>query len=279
VHRFGSLDAKQQQRYYVGIGPRKFQFKHPNLNWTETNQLKAFWESMQGPVAVLHLHRPERGRNHHRRAGHLRAGADLLRVPAHGRPGRTDLLCAAHETSSGEQLPTQLPTQRRIFGAQTDLFCKNISSVIKELVKAGCLRSKRSVVRIHSGVPVFYHLAASPSPKTRSRPFAQRCFCPRIVHFGGPQAPPDLAQNRGDAGRTVWPAGERTCFPARPSLRASWRRRRLASGVAADGWPPGPHTDDTHTRIIQERGDEPPLMGCAEPWAEPRDGSAPIQQT
>jgi len=49
VHRFGSLDAKQEQRYYVGIGPRKFQFKHPNLNWAEVNQLKAFWESMQGP--------------------------------------------------------------------------------------------------------------------------------------------------------------------------------------------------------------------------------------
>ena len=32
VHRFGSLDAKQEQRYYVGIGPRKFQFKHQNLN-------------------------------------------------------------------------------------------------------------------------------------------------------------------------------------------------------------------------------------------------------
>jgi hypothetical protein len=49
VHRFGSLDAKQEQRYYVGIGPRKFQFKRPNLGWTESNQLKAFWESMQGP--------------------------------------------------------------------------------------------------------------------------------------------------------------------------------------------------------------------------------------
>ena len=49
VHRFGSLDAKQEQRYYVGIGPRKFQFKRPNLNWTEGRQLKAFWESMQGP--------------------------------------------------------------------------------------------------------------------------------------------------------------------------------------------------------------------------------------
>jgi hypothetical protein len=49
VHRFGSLDAKQEQRYYVGIGPRKFQFKRPNLGWTEANQLKVFWESMQGP--------------------------------------------------------------------------------------------------------------------------------------------------------------------------------------------------------------------------------------
>jgi len=48
VHRFGSLDAKQEQRYYVGIGPRKFQFKRPNLGWTEANQIKAFWESMQG---------------------------------------------------------------------------------------------------------------------------------------------------------------------------------------------------------------------------------------
>ena len=49
VHRFGSLDAKQEQRFLVGIGPRKFQFKHPNLNWAEANQLKAFWEAMQGP--------------------------------------------------------------------------------------------------------------------------------------------------------------------------------------------------------------------------------------
>jgi hypothetical protein len=49
VHRFGSLDAMQEQRYYFGIGPRKFQFKRPNLGWTESNQLKAFWESMQGP--------------------------------------------------------------------------------------------------------------------------------------------------------------------------------------------------------------------------------------
>ena len=38
VHRFGSLDAKQEQRYYVGIGPRKFQFKRPNLNWARSER-------------------------------------------------------------------------------------------------------------------------------------------------------------------------------------------------------------------------------------------------
>src|SRR3984957_8380106 len=53
VHRFGSLDAKQEQRYYVGIGPRKFQFKHPNLNWAEGKQLRDFWESMQGPLQAF----------------------------------------------------------------------------------------------------------------------------------------------------------------------------------------------------------------------------------
>jgi hypothetical protein len=48
VHRFGTLDAKQEQRYYSGIGPRKFQFRRPNLNWSESRALRAFWEDMQG---------------------------------------------------------------------------------------------------------------------------------------------------------------------------------------------------------------------------------------
>ena len=61
VHRFGSLDAKQEQRYYVGIGPRKFQFKHQNLNWAETNQLKAFWEGMQGPWKACTYNVPNPG--------------------------------------------------------------------------------------------------------------------------------------------------------------------------------------------------------------------------
>ena len=29
VFSFGSLDTKQEQRYYAGIGPRKFQFQTP----------------------------------------------------------------------------------------------------------------------------------------------------------------------------------------------------------------------------------------------------------
>src|ERR1035437_832691 len=61
VHRFGSLDAKQEQRYYVGIGPRKFQFKHQNLNWAETNQVKAFWEAMQGPWKAFNYNVPNPG--------------------------------------------------------------------------------------------------------------------------------------------------------------------------------------------------------------------------
>jgi len=39
------------------------------------------------------------------------------------------------------------------------------------------------VVRIHSGVPVLCHLAASLPSQTPSRPFAQPGSCPRIVHF------------------------------------------------------------------------------------------------
>src|ERR1039458_7378439 len=61
VHRFGSFDAKQEQRYYVGIGPRKFQFKHANLNWAEANQLKAFWEAMQGPWKAFIYNDPHPG--------------------------------------------------------------------------------------------------------------------------------------------------------------------------------------------------------------------------
>ena len=38
------------------------------------------------------------------------------------------------------------------------------------------------MVRIHSGVPLFYHLAVSLPSEAPSRLFAQPDFCPRIVH-------------------------------------------------------------------------------------------------
>jgi hypothetical protein len=48
VHRFGSLDAKQEQRFEAGIGPRKFAFRRQHLSIGNRNVLAAFWENVQG---------------------------------------------------------------------------------------------------------------------------------------------------------------------------------------------------------------------------------------
>ncbi len=48
VHRFGSLDAKCEQRFQVGQGQRKFQFRRANLNYAEWHALADFWESVKG---------------------------------------------------------------------------------------------------------------------------------------------------------------------------------------------------------------------------------------
>ena len=53
THRFGTLDAKQEQRYYVGIGPRRFRFGRQVIRKSEVNQLRVFWELMQGPWAAF----------------------------------------------------------------------------------------------------------------------------------------------------------------------------------------------------------------------------------
>src|SRR5687767_9830845 len=45
------------------------------------------------------------------------------------------------------------------------------------------LRSNRSEVRILSGAPVFYKIAAVLAAKRPLRPFTQPDFCPDIVHF------------------------------------------------------------------------------------------------
>lgn len=48
VHRFGYLDAKAEQRYAVGIGPKKHAFRRTNLSLAARNQLFSFWEGLQG---------------------------------------------------------------------------------------------------------------------------------------------------------------------------------------------------------------------------------------
>jgi len=46
IHQFGSVDAKIEQRFAVGIGPRKFQFRRASLNLQDRNRLVAFWEQL-----------------------------------------------------------------------------------------------------------------------------------------------------------------------------------------------------------------------------------------
>lgn len=48
VHQFGELDAKAEQRYAVGLGPRKFAFRRQHLSMRDRASLVAFWESLQG---------------------------------------------------------------------------------------------------------------------------------------------------------------------------------------------------------------------------------------
>jgi hypothetical protein len=49
VHQFGTLDAKIEQRFQVGVGPRTFGFKRARLSFADRNRLVAFWEGLQGP--------------------------------------------------------------------------------------------------------------------------------------------------------------------------------------------------------------------------------------
>src|SRR5579862_4472974 len=48
VHQFGELDAKAEQRYAVGIGPRKFVFRRQHLSMRDRASLVSFWEGLQG---------------------------------------------------------------------------------------------------------------------------------------------------------------------------------------------------------------------------------------
>ncbi len=48
VHRFGELDARAEQRFAVGLGPRKFVFRRQHLSKRDRNTLTTFWEGIQG---------------------------------------------------------------------------------------------------------------------------------------------------------------------------------------------------------------------------------------
>ena len=48
VHQFGEVDAKAEQRYAVGLGPRKFAFRRQHLSMRDRATLVSFWESLQG---------------------------------------------------------------------------------------------------------------------------------------------------------------------------------------------------------------------------------------
>jgi hypothetical protein len=47
VERFGSLDSNEEHDGNTSAWPRMFKFNHPNPNWNDASQPKAFWESMR----------------------------------------------------------------------------------------------------------------------------------------------------------------------------------------------------------------------------------------
>ena len=48
THRLGELDAKAEQRFAVGLGPRKFAFRRQRLSMRDRGSLVSFWEGLQG---------------------------------------------------------------------------------------------------------------------------------------------------------------------------------------------------------------------------------------
>ena len=121
VHRFGSLDAKQEQRYYVGIGPRKFQFKRPNLNWTEAQPAQGVLGVHAGTVEGLHLQRPQ---SRMARPRACWSPSSRRRSPSNTcatRPGRTEPH-RGRRSDTGPHLRGQLhlpavPLERAVHGA------------------------------------------------------------------------------------------------------------------------------------------------------------------
>src|ERR1051326_3857337 len=59
VYRFGSVDAKIEQRFQVGIGPRRHAFRRAHLSMRDRNTLASFWESVQGAGKSFRYNAPD----------------------------------------------------------------------------------------------------------------------------------------------------------------------------------------------------------------------------
>lgn len=59
THRFGELATKAEQRYQVGIGPRKFRFQRARLSRTDRTTLMNFYEAVQGSYKTFTYNAPQ----------------------------------------------------------------------------------------------------------------------------------------------------------------------------------------------------------------------------
>lgn len=48
THQYGSVSSKIEQRFQVGLGPRKFTFRKATMTYAERTALISFWESVKG---------------------------------------------------------------------------------------------------------------------------------------------------------------------------------------------------------------------------------------
>lgn len=59
THHFGELAEKANQRFLVGIGPRKFQFRRQNLSYADRAALFGFYESVEGSQQTFTYNAPQ----------------------------------------------------------------------------------------------------------------------------------------------------------------------------------------------------------------------------
>lgn len=116
VHQFGELDANAEQRYAVGLGPRRFAFRRQHLSMRDRASLVSFWEGLQGAWKSFTYKRPKSRSIHYAHEGHLGVRAardpiprqrlpDRLQFPRSTRSDRRAQLC-------GEQHLYAVPVHR-----------------------------------------------------------------------------------------------------------------------------------------------------------------------